>query len=63
VRRGPIEDTIQSDAKVRGALLFGHGKPFNGVLIEPSFGHEVSADDPKAVDAFLNSIWYYRTIL
>lgn len=56
--RGPIEDTIQSDPKVRGALLFGRGKPFNGALIEPSAGHEVSLDDAKAVDAFLDSIWY-----
>lgn len=52
-----MEETIQSDPRIRGALMFGRGKPFNGVLIEPSAGNEVDINDPAAVRAYLDLIW------
>lgn len=58
-----MEEMIESDPRVRGALMFGRGKPFNGVLIEPSAGNEVSIDDPDAVNAYLDLIWYLTLIL
>jgi hypothetical protein len=56
-----MEEMIESDPRVRGALMFGRGKPFNGVLIEPSAGNEVSIDDRDAVNAYLDLIWYLPT--
>ena len=56
-----MEEMIESDPKVRGALMFGRGKPFNGVLIEPSAGNEVSINDPEAVNAYLDTIWCLLT--
>ena len=51
-----MEETIQSDARIRGALMFGRGKPFNGVLIEPSAGNEVDTN-LAAIQAYLDLIW------
>jgi thioester reductase-like protein len=56
---GPLESIIRGCPLVRAALYFGRGRSQNGVLIEPSPGHDIDPTDPVAVSEFRNAIWRF----
>ncbi|TFK37310.1 hypothetical protein BDQ12DRAFT_713657 [Crucibulum laeve] len=49
---GQIESLLRADPLIIGVLVFGSGKPFNGVLLRPA----ESAQDMDR-DAYLDAIW------
>ena len=53
----PTERLINEDPHVKSSVMFGRGKFQNGVLIEPSDGINVDANDAQQLAAFRNKIW------
>ena len=54
----PMESIIGSSSLVQGVIMFGRERNQVGILIEPSPGHAIDANDEKAVAEFRNQIWY-----
>lgn len=38
--------------------MFGRGRPYNGVLVEPKDEHRFNLEDATKLAAFRNLIWY-----
>ena len=45
------------DKHVQAAIIFGRGKPQNGILIDPKDGFRVDDNDTEAREAFKDMIW------
>ncbi|KAI0795718.1 hypothetical protein C8Q75DRAFT_711913 [Abortiporus biennis] len=57
---GPLEKILEQDPHVAHAVMFGRGKFYNGVLIDPlpEFAFDPNGDGgEKALDRFRNLIW------
>ncbi|KAI8461765.1 hypothetical protein BY996DRAFT_3658912 [Phakopsora pachyrhizi] len=54
---GPLEAILCFNRSIAAALIFGRAKPQNGVIIEPSSGHEVDIKDSNAVEKYIDEIW------
>ncbi|KAG0144881.1 hypothetical protein CROQUDRAFT_723775 [Cronartium quercuum f. sp. fusiforme G11] len=54
---GPLEAILAFNPAIKGALMFGRGKPQNGVLIEPGDSYTVDVTDREAVGNYINLIW------
>ena len=54
------EHIIVKSPHVKAALVFGKGRPFNGVLIEPTSYDEV---DSLGLEKFRNLIWLVFDLL
>lgn len=56
----PLESAITQDPHVLLAIMFGHGRLQNGVIIQPKpqFTFHVDPTDEKKVAAFRNLVWY-----
>ncbi|KAG0151603.1 hypothetical protein CROQUDRAFT_36660 [Cronartium quercuum f. sp. fusiforme G11] len=54
---GPMEAIMVFNPAIKGALMFGRGKPANGVIIEPEDGFLVDVMDREAVDRYIDLIW------
>ncbi|KAG0151594.1 hypothetical protein CROQUDRAFT_36684 [Cronartium quercuum f. sp. fusiforme G11] len=54
---GPLEAILTFNPAIKGALMFGRGKPQNGVLIEPEEGYVVDATDVEAMKKYIDLIW------
>lgn len=48
------------DPHVQSAIMFGRGRLQSGILIEPKKEFSVDVNDPRALEAFKNKIWYVR---
>ncbi|KAH9825153.1 hypothetical protein DFH28DRAFT_1077558 [Melampsora americana] len=54
---GPMEAIMTFNPAIKGALMFGRGKPQNGVLIEPEDAFVVDITDQTAVEEYISLIW------
>ena len=54
----PQEGHLVANTFIAGAVLFGRGRDFPGVLIEPHAAHVFDTADESAVRAFIDKIWY-----
>ena len=54
----PQEGHLVANTLIAGAVMFGRGKDFPGVLIEPHAAHAFDISDGLAVQAFTDRIWY-----
>ena len=48
---------IQSHPSIAGAVFFGRGRPFAGVIVEPAGGKTIDPEDDAAIAAFRREIW------
>ncbi|CAL1709825.1 unnamed protein product [Somion occarium] len=53
----PLEKILLEDPHVQGAIMFGRGRPHNGVLIEPKAGYNFDSRDHTKLAQFRNLIW------
>lgn len=53
----PILALIKQNPLVSDAIMFGHAKPHNGVLIEPHAEHAISISDDAQLAGFRNKVW------
>ncbi|MBW0473423.1 hypothetical protein O181_013138 [Austropuccinia psidii MF-1] len=53
----PLEAALSSDKRIKRTVMFGRGKPQNGVIVEPAPGFEVDVSDCRAVQQYIDSIW------
>jgi hypothetical protein len=51
------EVIICRDPLVASAVMFGRGREQNGIIIQPTKGHEIDPRDPVALAQFRNDIW------
>ncbi|KAG0151602.1 hypothetical protein CROQUDRAFT_712790 [Cronartium quercuum f. sp. fusiforme G11] len=54
---GPIETILNSNPAIKSSLMFGRGKPANGVIIEPEEDFVVDVTDREAVERYIDLIW------
>ncbi|KAI0795720.1 acetyl-CoA synthetase-like protein [Abortiporus biennis] len=57
---GPLERILEQDPHIRHAIIFGRGKQYNGVLIDPlpDFVFDPNGDDGESrLEEFRNKIW------
>ncbi|KAJ6553072.1 hypothetical protein B0H19DRAFT_1030172, partial [Mycena capillaripes] len=54
---GPLEDIISSSPHVAGAVIFGHGRPQTGILIEPAEDLTIDVDNEVQLAELRNKIW------
>ncbi|KAF7798293.1 hypothetical protein EIP86_009512 [Pleurotus ostreatoroseus] len=54
---GPLETMLLRDEHVQAAIIFGRGKPQNGILIDPKDEFQIDDNDTEARDAFKDMIW------
>ena len=52
------ESHLVANALIAGAVIFGRGRDFPGVLIEPHAAHSFDSTDASATQAFIDKIWY-----
>ncbi|KAI0087796.1 hypothetical protein BDY19DRAFT_1010558 [Irpex rosettiformis] len=53
----PQEGHLVANTLIAGAVMFGRGRDFPGVLIEPHAAHTVDASDESLVQEFIDKIW------
>jgi hypothetical protein len=53
----PQEGHLVSNTFIAGAVIFGRGQDFPGVLIEPKPAYSVDSGDEAGKDAFRDKIW------
>lgn len=46
---------MELDKNIKSAIMFGRGRPFNGVLIQPSSFDELRR---LGTEGFINEIWF-----
>ncbi|KAI0087788.1 hypothetical protein BDY19DRAFT_953189 [Irpex rosettiformis] len=51
------ESHLVSNKLIAGAVMFGAGKDFPGVLIEPHDGHSVNTSEELSLKSFVDKIW------
>ncbi|KAG8977784.1 hypothetical protein FRB93_011766 [Tulasnella sp. JGI-2019a] len=54
---GPIEWVISTSLLVEHTVVFGCGKPQNGILLHPTEGNEIDPNDMVAVARFRSAMW------
>lgn len=54
---GPLEAILAFHPAIQGSLLFGRGKPQNGVIIEPEDGFLVDTKNRTEVNTYIDLIW------
>ncbi|KAF8315479.1 acetyl-CoA synthetase-like protein [Cantharellus anzutake] len=54
---GPLEAIISRDPLIQGSVMFGRGKPHNGVIITPAPHLSLDISDKGKVAAYIDSIW------
>ncbi|KAL4248625.1 Adenylate-forming Reductase [Abortiporus biennis] len=57
---GPLERILEQDPHIRNAVMFGRGKIYNGVLVDPKpeFAFDPNAEDGEILlEQFRNMIW------
>ncbi|KAJ3528018.1 hypothetical protein NM688_g8049 [Phlebia brevispora] len=54
---GPLENIMAQDPHVQAAVMFGRGRPQNGILIEPKKQFVFDTNDATAAEAFKDTIW------
>ncbi|CAL1699334.1 unnamed protein product [Somion occarium] len=54
---GPLEAILNQDPHVRAAVMFGRGRFYAGVVIDPRPGHEFDPQDQDRLSDFRNKIW------
>ncbi|EGG05935.1 uncharacterized protein MELLADRAFT_107156 [Melampsora larici-populina 98AG31] len=54
---GPMEAIIAFNPAIKSALMFGRGKPQNGVIIEPEEAFVLDITNRKAVEEYISRIW------
>ncbi|KAG9010812.1 hypothetical protein FRB94_009719 [Tulasnella sp. JGI-2019a] len=54
---GPIERIISTSPLVKHSVVFGRGKPQNGILLQPTKGNEIDTNDKVAVARFRPAVW------
>ncbi|KAG8854181.1 hypothetical protein FRB96_007737 [Tulasnella sp. 330] len=54
---GPIEHIIVSSPLVQHAMMFGRAKTQNGIIVQPSEGHEIDPTDEGQLAEFRSAIW------
>ncbi|KAH9813208.1 hypothetical protein DFH28DRAFT_897152 [Melampsora americana] len=54
---GPLEAILAFHPAIKGSLLFGRGKPQNGVMIEPEDEYLVDTRNRKEVNNYIDLIW------
>jgi long-subunit acyl-CoA synthetase (AMP-forming) len=57
VTPGPTEGALLGHPFVRGAVMFGLGRNFVGVLVEPKESRLFDLDDQVALAAFRDALW------
>ena len=40
------------------AVMFGRGRPQNGIIVQPTKGYQVDPNDPIALAQFRDAIWW-----
>ena len=48
---------ICRDPLVQSIVMFGRGRPQNGIIIQPTKGHEIDPNDTVALAQFKDDIW------
>ena len=51
------EHIINKDPLVRSSMIFGNGRPQNGILVDP---FNTVSEDTSAVEEYINKIWCVR---
>ena len=51
------EAILVQDPHIRAAVIFGRGRPQNGVIIEPAPKFKFDVDDEVAWEMFIEMIW------
>lgn len=54
---GPMEAILSFHPAIKSALMFGRGKPQNGVIIEPEDTHAIDITNKESVEAYIDLIW------
>ncbi|KAH9825154.1 hypothetical protein DFH28DRAFT_942970 [Melampsora americana] len=54
---GPMEAILSFNPVIKSALMFGRGKPQNGVIIEPEEACAIDVTNNEAVVAYIDLIW------
>ncbi|KAF8315490.1 uncharacterized protein EI90DRAFT_3021935 [Cantharellus anzutake] len=54
---GPLEAVISGDSLVQGPVMFGRGKPHNGIIITPAPHLSLDINDKEKVAAYVDAIW------
>ncbi|KAI0045616.1 acetyl-CoA synthetase-like protein [Auriscalpium vulgare] len=54
---GPLEGILNQDRHVMAAVMFGRGKPQNGVIIDPKPQYAFDPQDEQKLIEFRNAIW------
>lgn len=45
------------DLHVQSAIMFGRGRPQNGILVDPKKEFQFDVGDVRALEAFKNKLW------
>lgn len=51
------EEILNTDVRVKAAIMFGRGRFQNGVLIEPKAEYSIDPENVDQVEAFKTAIW------
>ncbi|EGG05932.1 uncharacterized protein MELLADRAFT_116677 [Melampsora larici-populina 98AG31] len=54
---GPMEAIMSFNPAIKSALMFGRGKPQNGVILEPEESHAIDITNEEAMEAYIDLIW------
>lgn len=52
-----LEAILTSDSLIERAVVFGRGRPHNGVIIQPRGEQAFDPDDSVRLDEFRDAIW------
>ncbi|KAG0150440.1 hypothetical protein CROQUDRAFT_38300 [Cronartium quercuum f. sp. fusiforme G11] len=53
----PLECILRSNPVIKSAMVFGNGKPLNGVLIEPEEGYIFDKNNNMSMEQYMKLIW------
>ncbi|KAI0746343.1 acetyl-CoA synthetase-like protein [Daedaleopsis nitida] len=53
----PLEHIMNEDPHVHACVMFGRGRPQNGVLVQPAPDFQIDPHDEKTLEQFRNTIW------
>ncbi|THH29826.1 hypothetical protein EUX98_g4377 [Antrodiella citrinella] len=54
---GPLEHILNGDPHIQCAIMFGRGRPQNGVLVELKSEYAIDPEDTAKLAAFRDAIW------